>query len=170
MQLRQKFAGWHHRLNGQDFGWTQGVGDGQGGLECCDSWGRKESDTTERLNWTERLIERLRAGGEGDDRGWDGWMASTQWTWVWVDSGSWWWTGRLGVLRFMGSQRVGHNWVTELNYLSMSGNFLKCLSHESRKKSKWIFKNTYLETENCIQWKVRKNYSFQFSCSVVSDS
>ena len=60
--------------------------------------------------------ERLRAGGEGDDRGWDGWMASpTHWTWVWVDSRSWWWTMRLGVLRFMGSQRVGHDWVTELN-------------------------------------------------------
>ena len=62
--------------------------------------------------------ERLRAGGEGDDRGWDGWMASpTQWTWVWVDSRSWWWTGRPGVLCFMGSQRVGHDWVTELNKL-----------------------------------------------------
>ena len=61
--------------------------------------------------------ERLRAGGEGDDRGWDGWMASpTQWTWVWVDSGSWWWTGRPGVLRFMGLQRVGHDWATELNW------------------------------------------------------
>ena len=54
--------------------------------------------------------QRLKAGGEGDDRGWDGWMASlTQWTWVWVDSRSWWWTGRPGVLRFMGSQSVGHN-------------------------------------------------------------
>ena len=61
--------------------------------------------------------ERLKAGGEGDDRGWDGWMASpTQWTWVWVNSGSWWWTGRPGVLRSMGSQRVGHDWPTELNY------------------------------------------------------
>ena len=60
--------------------------------------------------------ERLRAGGEGDDRGWDGWMASlTQWTWVWVDSRSWSWTGRPGMLRFMGSQRVRHNWATELN-------------------------------------------------------
>ena len=50
-------------------------------------------------------------------RGWDGWMASpTQWTWVWVNSGSWRWTGRLGVLRFMGSQRVRHNWATELNW------------------------------------------------------
>ena len=59
--------------------------------------------------------EKLKAGGEGDDRGWDGWMASlTQWTWVWVNSGSWWWTGRPCMLRFMGSQRDGHNWVTEL--------------------------------------------------------
>ena len=61
--------------------------------------------------------EGLGAGGEGDDRGWDGWMASlTQWTWVWVNSGSWWWIGRPGVLRFMGSQRVGHDSVTELNW------------------------------------------------------
>ena len=45
-------AGWHHRLDGCEFEWTPGVGDGQGGLACCDSWGRKESDTTERLNWT----------------------------------------------------------------------------------------------------------------------
>ena len=59
--------------------------------------------------------EGLGAGGEGDGRGWDGWMASpTQWTWVWVDFGSWWWTGRPGVLRFMGLQRVGHDWATEL--------------------------------------------------------
>ena len=49
--------------------------------------------------------------------GWDGWMASsTWWTWVWVDSGSWWWTGRPHMLWFMGSQRVGHDWVTELNW------------------------------------------------------
>ena len=59
--------------------------------------------------------EGLGAGGEGDDRGWDGWMASlTRWTWVWVNSGSWWWTGKPGVLRFIGSQRVGHDWATEL--------------------------------------------------------
>ena len=63
--------------------------------------------------------ERLRAGGEGDDRGWDGWMASpTQWTWVWVNSRSWWWTGRPGVLQSMGSQRVEHDWATELNWTS----------------------------------------------------
>ena len=56
--------------------------------------------------------EGLGAGGEGDDRGWDGWMASLPWwMWVWVNSGSWWWTGRPGVLRFMGLQRVGHDWA-----------------------------------------------------------
>ena len=48
-----EMAGWHHQLDGCEFGWTLGVGDGQGGLACCDSWGRKESDTTERLNWTD---------------------------------------------------------------------------------------------------------------------
>ena len=62
--------------------------------------------------------EGLRAGGERDDRGWDGWMASPiWWTWVWENFGSWWWTGRPGVLRFMGSQRVGHGWATELNWI-----------------------------------------------------
>ena len=49
-------AGWHHRLNGHEFEWTPGVCDGQGGLACCSSWGRKELDTTERLNWTERYF------------------------------------------------------------------------------------------------------------------
>ena len=61
--------------------------------------------------------ERLKAGGEGDDRGWDGWMASpTRWTWVWVSSGSWWWTGKPGVLQSMGLQRVRHDGATELNW------------------------------------------------------
>ena len=47
-----EMAGWHHRLDGREFEWTPGIGDGQGGLACCDSWGHKESDTTERWNWT----------------------------------------------------------------------------------------------------------------------
>ena len=79
--------------------------------------------------------ERLRAGGEGDDIGWDGWMASpTQWTWIWVDSGSWWWIGRPGVLRFMRSQRVGYDWATEMNWA-----FLYCqgLFHWGVKVSGW---------------------------------
>ena len=63
------------------------------------------------------ILGGIGAGGEGDDRGWDGWMAlPTQWTWVWVNSGNWWWMGRPGVLQFMGSQRVGHDWATELNW------------------------------------------------------
>ena len=57
-------------------------------------------------------------GGEADDRGRDGWMASpTRWTWVWVSSWSWWWTGKPGMLQSMGSQRVRHNWVTDLNWV-----------------------------------------------------
>ena len=65
--------------------------------------------------------ERLKAGREGDDRGWDGWMASlTRYTWVWTRSGSWWWTGRPDVLQSMESQRVRHDWVTELNWWHLS--------------------------------------------------
>ena len=65
--------------------------------------------------------EGLGVGGEGDDRGWDGWMASlTRWTWVWVNSGSWWWTGRPGMLRFMGSQsRTRLSSWTELNWYNV---------------------------------------------------
>ena len=66
------------------------------------------------------MLGGIGAGGEGDDRGWDGWMASpTWWRWVWVNSGSWWWTGRPGMLQFMGSQRAGHDWVTELNLVPL---------------------------------------------------
>ena len=69
------------------------------------------------------------AGGEGNDRGWDGRMASlTRWTWVWVNSGSWWWTGRPDMLRFMGLQRVGHDWATDLNWLLLSFLFHLVLS------------------------------------------
>ena len=91
--------------------------------DWCWSWSSNNLAT-----WCEELThlkrpwcwERLRAGGEGDDRGWDGWMASlTRWTWVWVNSGSWWWTGRPGVLQSMGLQRVGHEWATELNWLKV---------------------------------------------------
>ena len=63
------------------------------------------------------MLGRLKEGGEGDNRGQDGWTASLiQWTWVWVDSGCWWWTGRPGLRWFMGSQRVRHDWATELNW------------------------------------------------------
>ena len=75
------------------------------------------------LMWRVDSLEKtLMLGGIGgrrrrDDRGWDGWMASpTRWTWVWVNSRSWWWTGRPGKLQFMGSQRVGHDWAAGLNW------------------------------------------------------
>ena len=79
------------------------------------------SDWTElmrRTHWKRPWCwERLKAGGEGDDRGWNGWMASlTWWTWVWVSSGNWWWAGKPGVLQSMGSQRGRHNQATELNW------------------------------------------------------
>ena len=75
------------------------------------------------LMWRVNSLEKtLMLGGIGGrrkrvDRGWDGWLASLTWrTWIWVNSRSWWWTGRPGVLQFMGSQRVGHDWETELNW------------------------------------------------------
>ena len=89
--------------------------------EWCWSWNSSTLATSceELTHW--RILwcwEGLGAGGEGDDPGWDGWMASlTQWTWVWANFRSWWWTGRPGVLQFMGSQIVGHDWVTELNWM-----------------------------------------------------
>ena len=87
--------------------------------EWCWSWNSSPlASSWEELTHWKRLWcwEWLRAGGEGDNRGWDGWMASlTQWTWVWVNTGNWWWKGRPGVLQFMESQRVGHDWATELN-------------------------------------------------------
>ena len=86
----------------------------------CWSWNSSTLATScEELTYWKRLWcwEGLGAGGEGDDRGWDSWMASlTWWTWVWVNSGRWWWTGRPGVLWFMGSERVRHEWATELNW------------------------------------------------------
>ena len=86
----------------------------------CWSWNSNTLATSceELTHWKRPWCsEGLGPGGEGDDRGWDGWMAlPTWWAWVWVDSGSWWWTGRPGVLRFTGSQRVGHDWATELNW------------------------------------------------------
>ena len=76
--------------------------------------------------------ERLKAGEEGGDGGWDGWMASlTQWTWVWVNPGSWWWTGRPGMLQSRGSQRVRHHWATKLNWMITDPNVLGLLGAHS---------------------------------------
>ena len=75
-------------------------------------------DAKKLTHWTRLWCrERSKAGGEGEDRGWDGWTASpTRWTWVWVNSGSGWWTGRPDMLQSMGLQRVGHDWATELKW------------------------------------------------------
>ena len=88
-----------------------------------------EAETPNTLaTWWEELTywkrpwcwEKLKAGGEGDDRGWNGQMASqTRWIWVWLSSGSWWWTGKPAILHSMGSQKVGHNWANELNWTCM---------------------------------------------------
>jgi len=95
--------------------------------DWCWSW---NSNTL--VTWCEELThfkrprcwERLRAGGEWDDRGWDGWMASpTQWTRIWVNSGSWWWTERPGMLQSLGLQRIRHDWATELNWTEGSNSW-----------------------------------------------
>ena len=112
--------------------------------DWCWSW---NSNTL--VTWWEELThwkrpwcwERLKAGGEGDGQGWDGWMASlTWWTWVWLNSRSWWWTGRPGVLRFMVSQRVGHDWATELNWTELIFNIppQDCQHLLDHRKSKGI--------------------------------
>ena len=73
-------------------------------------------DTKNWLIWKTLMLGKIEGGKRREWQRWDGWMASlTQWTWVWVNSGSWWWTGRPGVLQSMGSQRVRHNWATKLN-------------------------------------------------------
>ena len=93
----------------------------------CWSWNSNTLATSceELTHWKRPWCwEGLGAGGEGDDRGWDGWMASpTVWAWVWVNSGSWWWTGRPGVLRFTGLQRFRHDWATELNWTERTFKF-----------------------------------------------
>ena len=91
--------------------------------DWCWSWDSSSLATScEALTHFKRpwCWEGWRSGGEGDNRGWFGWMASpTQWTWVWMDFGSWWGTGWPGVLRFIGSQRVGHDCATELRWLNV---------------------------------------------------
>ena len=89
------------------------------GKDWCWSWNSNTLAT-----WCEKLTpwrrpwgwERLKAG-EGDDRGWNGWMASpTRWAWVWASSGCWWWTGKLGTLQSTGLQRVRHDWAAQLKW------------------------------------------------------
>ena len=118
--------------------------------DWCWSWNSKTLATwCKELTHLQRVWcwEGLRAGGEGDDKGWDGWMVSpTQWTWVWVNS--WWWIGRPGVLWFTGSQTVRYNWATELNWSgelrdpgflhhAMPSQFLCFQLHQHQRISTW---------------------------------
>ena len=114
--LGMHFLNWHI----VDFNYSHWKSSISHWKDWCWSWNSNTLAT-----WCEELThlkrpwcwERLRAGGEGDDRGWGGWMASpNQQTWVWVNSRSWWWTGRPGVLQTMESQRIRHDWATELNW------------------------------------------------------
>ena len=104
-------------------------------MDWCWSWNSSTLATwCEELTHWKRLCcwKRLKAGGEGDNRGWDGWMASlTRWTQVCASYGSWWWTGRPGVLQSMWSQRVGHDWVTELNWTALVDETLRLLESKS---------------------------------------
>ena len=125
-----------------------------GGDKCWVFIGRTDAEAEAPVLWPhdamswligiDWCLEGLGAGGEGDDRGWDGWMASlTRWAWVWVNSGNWWWTGRSGVLRLMRSQRVGHDWATELNWTELLN---------QRTLSKWIILHN-VDQPHLVTWK-----------------
>ena len=136
-------------------------------LDWCWSWNSNTLAT-----WCEELThwkrpwcwERLKAGGEGDDRGWDGWMASlTRWTWVWVDSVCWWWTGRPSVLQFTGSQRVRHNWATGLNWYLLHINYTQffCFLDFESHTTPWVkhcpgLRNMFLQEKLKSKQKVIK--------------
>ena len=122
--------------------------------DWCWSW---KSNTL--ATWCEELThlkkpwgwERLKARGEGDDRGWDSGMASpTQWPWVWISSGSWWWTGKPGMLQSRGLQRVGHNWVTELNWHIYIVRLLYNVVLVSAGATKWITICVHVSLPSCM--------------------
>ena len=107
--------------------------------------GRTEVEAETPILWWEELThlkrpwcwERLKVGEEGEDRGWNGWMALlTQSTWVWINSWSWWWTGMPDVLQSMGSQRVRHDWTTELNW---GLDVILHLGRNRKVREKWIY-------------------------------
>ena len=101
--------------------------------DWCWSWNTNTFATwcDELTHWKSPWFwERLKVGGEGDNTGWDGWMASLmQWRWVWVSSRNWWWTGKPGMLQSMGLQTVGHDWATKLNWKVLHNMLLLLFSH-----------------------------------------
>ena len=110
--------------------------------------------------------ERLRAGGEGDDRRWTGWMASpTQWARVWVDSRSWWWTGRPGMLRFMRLQRVGHDWATKLDWTEMGYSlWFFLITIQQIKRSFHLFPSCW----DNLNYQMLFLYQFKYQCGFCS--
>ena len=102
LTTEDEMAGWHHWLDGHESEWTPGVADRQGGLMGCDSWGRKESDTTERVNWSETYLPRLGRSPGGSN------VSPLQYSCLEnsMDRADWW-------TQLMGTQRVGHDWVTQ---------------------------------------------------------
>ena len=123
------------------------------------------------VTWYEELTplkrpwcwERLRAGGEGDNRWWDGLMASpTQWTWVWVNSRSWWWTGRPGMLRFMWSQIVIQDWVNWTDcYFSLVDLFLP-IPHNGSAKKPCLPISAYFPTCHSLHWELKVTATLWF--------
>ena len=119
-----EMARWHHWLDGRESEWTPRVGDGQGGLECCNSWGRKESETTERLNWTElrasfvaQMVKNLTEMQETQEMwfwslGWEDPLEEEMTTYSSILAWRIPWTEEPGGLQSMGSQRVRYNWAT----------------------------------------------------------
>ena len=122
-----------------------------------------EAETPGHLMGRADLFERMKTGGDGGNRGWDGWMASlTQWTWVWVNSRSWRWTARLGVLQSVGFQRVGHNWATELNWtegICLNG---KVLFH--------YFSSFSLMNSKCVEGNIKFGWSNYAVNKITCDS
>ena len=131
------------------------------------SWvfiGRTNANTL--ATWCEELThwkrpwcwERLKAGEERDDRRWDGWMASlTRWTWVWASFGSWWWTGKPGVLQPMGLQRVRHDWATELKITTTWKRLTTWWSWAHSSQTSWSLNTALLPhhqpiRELCMSW------------------
>ena len=134
-----EMVGWHHRLNGHEFAWTPGVGDGQGGLACCSPWGCKESDTTERLNWAEPFLWSFPGGSDGIESACNaGDLGSNPGSWRSPGKGNathssilaWRipWTEEPGRLQSTRLQRIGHAWATNTPqaFGKGNGNLLQC--------------------------------------------
>ena len=147
--------------------------------DWCWSWNSNTLATScEELTHWKRLWcwEGLVAAGEGDDREWDGWMASpTRWAWVWVNSWSLWWTRRPGVLWFMGSQRVRHNWVTELNWIGRLSLARECIKlciplinicEDDYKRNQWELRRICL-SDKCVKSNARW---YESDCNVWVES